>query len=116
MKEPVGGATGLSPLFRGLEQAPPSFMVHAVDDPVPVANSTAFLLALKSRKVPAELHVYPDGGHGYGLRSGLTVKGWPQRLAEWLGRVPAGVVPEEKKAEEKKEPEKKAEGKAEGDQ
>jgi acetyl esterase/lipase len=116
VKEPVGGATGLSPLFRGLEQAPPSFMVHAVDDPVPVANSTAFLLALKSRKVPAELHVYPDGGHGYGLRSGLTVKGWPQRLAEWLGRVPAGVVPEEKKAEEPKE-EKVEEGKkAEGDQ
>jgi acetyl esterase/lipase len=122
VKEPVGGATGLSPLFRGLDQAPPSFMVHAVDDPVPVGNSTAYLLALKSRKVPGELHVYPDGGHGYGLRSGLTVKGWPQRLAEWLGRVPAGVVPVEKKAEaktveEKKEEEEKEEGKkAEADQ
>jgi acetyl esterase/lipase len=91
VKDPEGGATGVSPLFRVAAGSPPVFMVHAVDDPVPVANCTAYLLAMKSRGIPAELHVYPDGGHGYGLRSTLSVRTWPERLSEWLGRVPRPV-------------------------
>ena len=41
--------------------------------------------ALKRAGVPAELHVYPTGGHGYGLRrTKEEVTSWPQRCAEWL--------------------------------
>ena len=91
--EPAAGATGLSPLFRVPAGMPPVFLAHAIDDPVPVANSTAYLLAMKARKVPAELHVYPDGGHGYGLRSPLSVKDWPARMAAWLQRLPTPARP-----------------------
>jgi acetyl esterase/lipase len=100
VRDAEGGATGMSALFRVAAGSPPVFMVHAVDDPVPVANCTAYLLALKSRGIPAELHVYPDGGHGYGLRSKLSVRTWPDRMSEWLGRVPraatAGAPPASK--------------------
>ena len=91
VKDPEGGATGVSSLFRVAAGSPPVFMVHAIDDPVPVANCTAYLLAMKSRGNAAELHVYPDGGHGYGLRSTLSVRTWPERFSEWLGRVPRPV-------------------------
>ncbi len=47
---------------------PPAFMVHAADDKsVPVENSIAYLLALKKNSVPAELHIYEKGGHGFGM-------------------------------------------------
>jgi acetyl esterase/lipase len=58
-------------------QTPPSFILQAEDDPVHVENSTVHFLALKNAKVPAELHVYAEGGHGYGLRrNGLPVTGF----------------------------------------
>jgi hypothetical protein len=42
-------------------------------------------LALKKAGVPAELHVYAKGGHGFGLRpSGRPCSTWPQRCAEWM--------------------------------
>jgi acetyl esterase/lipase len=50
------------------EKTPPSFIVMAEDDPVHVENPTACFLLLKNAKVPAELHIYAQGGHGYGLR------------------------------------------------
>jgi hypothetical protein len=50
-----------------------------------VECSLFYYLALKNAKVPAEMHLYPDGGHGYGLRpSTHTVSTWPQRAEEWL--------------------------------
>ena len=67
------------------EQTPPSFIVQAEDDPVHVENSTVYFLALKNAKVPAELHFYAQGGHGYGLRrTELPVTGWPQLVETWL--------------------------------
>ncbi|WP_342155695.1 alpha/beta hydrolase [Joostella sp. CR20] len=67
-------------------QTPPTFIVHSADDgAVPVENSLDFYRALKENKVPAEMHLYPIGGHGFGL--GLEhphLKTWPDRLAEWL--------------------------------
>lgn len=65
---------------------PPAFLAHAMNDPLPCAGSTAWLLALQQYKVPAELHIYPDGGHGYGLRSDKSVRAWSDRFAEWLAR------------------------------
>src|SRR5216684_4577824 len=67
------------------EQTPPSFIVQAEDDPVHVENATVYFLALKNAKVPAELHIYAQGGHGYGLRrTALPVTAWPQRVEAWL--------------------------------
>src|SRR5580658_5595256 len=70
------------------EQTPPSFIVQAEDDPVHVENSTVYYLELKNAKVPAELHVYAQGGHGYGLRrTELPVTGWPQLVETWLRTI-----------------------------
>jgi acetyl esterase/lipase len=70
------------------EQTPPSFIVQAEDDPVHVENSTVYFLALKNAKVPAELHVYAQGGHGYGLRrTELPVTTWPQLVETWLHTI-----------------------------
>ena len=61
------------------------FLVHAQDDNVSVANSVLVFQALKKAKVPAELHVYSSGGHGYGMRNtGHAVNRWPERCVEWL--------------------------------
>ena len=57
----------------------------AGDDPVRVENAVFYALALKNAKVPVELHVYPTGGHGYGLRrTKELVTTWPARVADWL--------------------------------
>jgi len=64
---------------------PPTFLIMAADDPVHVENVLGYALALKQAKVPVELHVYPTGGHGYGLRhTEQTVTTWPDRAADWL--------------------------------
>ncbi|RAV28136.1 alpha/beta hydrolase [Sinomicrobium soli] len=68
------------------EDTPKTFMVHSSDDTVvPVENSIRYYLALKDHGVPAELHVYPYGGHGYGTgRSDKTESTWPRALENWL--------------------------------
>ena len=64
---------------------PPAFIAMAQDDPVRVENATAYYIALKNAGVPAELHLYPTGGHGYGLRRTTDdVTTWPDRVADWL--------------------------------
>lgn len=70
------------------EQTPTSFIVQAEDDPVHVENATVYFLALKNAKVPAEMHIYAQGGHGYGLRrTELPVTGWPQLVETWLHTI-----------------------------
>lgn len=77
--------TKLAPDIKVTPQTPPAFIVQTQDDTVHVENAYVYGLALKNAKVPAELHIYPKGGHGYGLRpSGDAVSHWPQRAAEWL--------------------------------
>ncbi|EAQ80504.1 alpha/beta hydrolase [Blastopirellula marina] len=64
---------------------PPAIMIHAEDDPVPCNNSIAFFLSLKRLKTPAELHIYPTGGHGYGLRpTEHAVTHWPQVVTTFM--------------------------------
>ncbi|WP_242918742.1 alpha/beta hydrolase [Pontibacter liquoris] len=66
-------------------QTPPTFLVHATDDDVvPVANSLVFYQALVKNNVPAELHVYQQGGHGYGLHNPTTQDEWFERCLNWL--------------------------------
>jgi acetyl esterase/lipase len=70
------------------DQTPPSFIVQAEDDPVHVENATVYFLALKNAKVPAEMHLYAEGGHGYGLRrTELPVTGWPRLVEAWLQTI-----------------------------
>jgi acetyl esterase/lipase len=76
----------LAPEVAVTPLTPPTFMVMAVDDPIHVENVLAYATALKEAKVPFELHVYPTGGHGYGLRpDGNGVTTWPARAGDWLG-------------------------------
>lgn len=71
----------------------PTFLVQAEDDPVHVENAISYFLALKKAGVPAELHVYAQGGHGYGLRpTGLPITHWPVQAATWLHTI--GILPE----------------------
>jgi acetyl esterase/lipase len=70
------------------EKTPPSFIVQSEDDPVHIENSTVYFLALKNAKVPAELHIYADGGHGWGLRpTNQPVTHWPKLVDTWLHTI-----------------------------
>ena len=63
----------------------PTFIAMTQDDPVRVETGLYYYLALKNAKVPAELHLYPKGGHGYGLRrTEKDVTSWPDRAADWM--------------------------------
>jgi acetyl esterase/lipase len=75
----------LRPDIRVTKDSPPTFFAHATDDPVTPDSSVAMYLALKKVKVPAELHLYASGGHGFGLRkSNHPCSTWPQRCADWM--------------------------------
>lgn len=68
------------------KKTPPTFLVHATDDrSVPVENSLLFYQALKDNGVPAEMHIYPTGGHGFGLGLGKGyLETWTERLVDWM--------------------------------
>jgi len=75
----------IAPEVQVSTNTPPTFIAMAQDDPVRVENALLYSLALKQTKVPVELHVYPAGGHGYGLRrSKDLVTTWPDRAADWM--------------------------------
>jgi len=67
---------------------PQAFLVQAEDDGVHVENAVEYFLALKKAGVPAELHTYAQGGHGYGLRpTDKPVTGWPKLATRWLHTI-----------------------------
>jgi len=69
-------------------ETPPSFIVQAEDDTVHVENAVVYFMALKNAKVPAELHIYAAGGHGYGLRrTALPVTTWPASVITWMHTI-----------------------------
>ncbi|MDX2194973.1 MAG: alpha/beta hydrolase [Cytophagales bacterium] len=78
---------------------PPTFLVHAYDDGVKVENSLMYFAALREQNVPAEIHIYERGGHGYGMYPQKTrdnpnperIADWPERLKNWL-RNRGGLV------------------------
>lgn len=76
----------LAPYIRISARTPPIFLVHAGDDPVAGAeNSVVMYQALKRAGVATELHVYAQGGHGFGVRqSGLPCSTWTDRCVAWL--------------------------------
>ena len=70
---------------RVTAQTPPTFLVHAQDDKtVLVQNSIAFYQACLYHQVPAEMHLYPHGGHGFGLHNKTTKDDWTEHLKNWL--------------------------------
>jgi acetyl esterase/lipase len=87
----------LSAEIHVTKETPPTFFAHAGDDRVRAENSIVMYLALKKAGVPADLHIYATGGHGFGLRaSDKPCSTWPQRCAEWLksqGFLKAAATP-----------------------
>ncbi len=67
-------------------ETPPTFLVHGNDDTaVPAENSIFFYLALRKAKVPAEIHIYENGKHGFGLGKNFgPVSSWPTRCQDWM--------------------------------
>jgi acetyl esterase/lipase len=81
----VKGKLELAPDIRVTKETPQTFFAHAADDGVSPQNSVVMWQALKKAGVPAELHVYASGGHGFGLRpSDQPCSTWPQRCADWM--------------------------------
>lgn len=78
-------STVLKPEFPISKETPPAFLAHAGDDPVTPESSLFYYLALKRAGVPAEVHIYSTGGHGFGLRDSPSPSHtWPKRCEEWL--------------------------------
>jgi acetyl esterase/lipase len=70
------------PVTKG---TPPMFFAHASDDPVSSVGSVALYRALHAAGVPAELHLFASGGHGFGLRPGKgPASDWPARCEHWM--------------------------------
>ncbi|RYE20109.1 MAG: alpha/beta hydrolase [Sphingobacteriales bacterium] len=64
---------------------PPTFLVHAIDDPVAlVQNSTQYYDALIKHNVKAQIYLYQQGGHGFGLKNSKT-RDWFQKVKSWMG-------------------------------
>lgn len=75
----------LAPEIRVSKENPPTLFIHAADDRISPDNSIAMFRALRQQGVPAELHVYGSGGHGFGMHeNGQPVNRWPDRAADWM--------------------------------
>ena len=75
----------LAPELNVTAKTPPTFLMQTQDDGVRVESAVYYYLALKKAGVPGALHVYPNGGHGYGMRLKDTPAAtWPDRATEWL--------------------------------
>lgn len=78
-------ADKLAPELKITANTPPTFLVQTQDDGIRVENALFYYLALKQAKVPAEMHLYAEGGHGYGLRATeRPVTGWPRLAEQWM--------------------------------
>ncbi|MGH8216301.1 MAG: alpha/beta hydrolase [Rhodanobacteraceae bacterium] len=83
---PVGA---LNPNVHFTHKTPPTFVIQAEDARTdPVSESLVYYTALAKAGVPAELHIYANGGHAFGLRStGLPVTRWPRLVETWLHTI-----------------------------
>jgi acetyl esterase/lipase len=84
----------LNPTIKVTSRTPPTFLLHAQDDPVdPVEFSLLYYAALKKAKVPVEIHLFAQGGHAFGLRpTRFPITKWPALVETWLGTI--GMIPE----------------------
>jgi acetyl esterase/lipase len=85
------GGEGLASEIKVTKESQPTFLAVASDDNGPAIGSAAYYLALKRAGVPAELHMYASGGHGFGMRTGnRPANTWPKRCEEWM--VEQGIL------------------------
>jgi acetyl esterase/lipase len=79
----------LNPDIRVTGRTPPTFLLHANDDPVdPVENSLVYYAALRKAGVSAEMHLYAKGGHAFGLRrTQAPITEWPRLVEDWLKTI-----------------------------
>ncbi|HAY79092.1 MAG TPA: xylanase [Planctomycetaceae bacterium] len=85
--------TKLNSLVQVRAGSPPAFMAVTLDDSWRGVHAALLLVELKKAKVPAELHVYSRGGHGYGIRpSDHPVSTWHKRCEDWM-RVSGWLKP-----------------------
>lgn len=84
----------INPTIRITKETPPTFLLHAQNDPVdPVEFSLLYYAALRKAKVPSEIHLFAEGGHAFGLRpTKLPISKWPKLVETWLGTI--GMIPE----------------------
>ncbi len=81
----VGSVRQFSAEYQVTAQTPPIFLVHAQDDAtVSVQQSILFYQACLRHRVPVEMHLYPKGGHGFGLTNASTKEPWIERMQAWL--------------------------------
>jgi len=75
--------------IRVRADSPPTFLLHAEDDPVdPVKHSLTYFAELQKAGVPAEMHLYAKGGHAFGLRATqLPIGRWPELVEDWLHTI-----------------------------
>ena len=73
------------PYVKVSTNTPPMFIAHTFDDFVSVENPLLLFRELKQAGVSAELHIYSEGGHGYGLReTQQPITTWHHRMADWM--------------------------------
>lgn len=89
-KDPRPGlADSLSTQNRVNAQTPPTFIVFSTDDDVvPVENGIMFYHSLKNFNVPATIHIFDHGGHGYGMgRTDKVLTTWPELCVAWINSI-----------------------------
>ena len=79
----------LNPYVPVTSKTPPMFLLQAEDDHEDNVNdSLVYYIALKKAGVPVEMHLYAEGGHGFGLRrTKFPITAWPQLVETWLGTI-----------------------------
>ena len=79
----------LNPYVPVTKETPPMFLVQAEDDPIDsVKNSLVYYHALKNAGVSVEMHLYAQGGHGFGIRrTKMPITGWPALVETWLKSI-----------------------------
>ncbi len=83
----LGPGNSLTPELKLTPEVPPIFIFQTADDQY---GNSAIVMAqsMRNAKLPVELHLFPTGGHGYGLRPGkIAAETWPLLAEKWLGRV-----------------------------
>ncbi len=79
----------LNPNIRFTKETPPTFLLQAQNDPVDTVDySLLYYIGLKNAGVPAEMHLYAEGGHAFGLRrTHFEITHWPQLVTTWLKSI-----------------------------
>ena len=93
-----------TPLRHITPETPPALLFHSDDDPiVPPTNSTVYYEGLKRCGTPAALHIYPAGGHGWGILDAFPFRDdWQRTVLDWLGRLPAPAAGNPARSEERR--------------